>query len=275
MIEKILAALKKSGVEIYQITEKEEESAELFFIRKNLDMQRRKAVRRSEVVVYKEFWEGEKHFLGSSAVTVQESLSEEEMTGMFQDALYAAGFVKNAYYELYAGQREEMVQVSGGLAERILSETAHCVAEALFAEDVREDVFLNSAEIFVRRYTRHIVNSRGVDVSYRKDRIEGEFVVQCIGSQDVETWQDFAYQDLNTDALRKKVRDTLEMTRARAEAVSAPPAGEYRVILSGGYVEDLLGYYMERSDSAMIYPKYSAFEAGCDVQGTEIGRAHV
>ena len=98
MLEKILSALKNSGVELYQITETKQESAELFFIRKSLDMQRRKQVHQASVTVYKEFWEGENHMLGSAVVQVQDSYTPEQMEQMFRDALYAAGFVKNPFY---------------------------------------------------------------------------------------------------------------------------------------------------------------------------------
>ena len=106
MIEKILSALKKSGVELYQITETKQEKAELYFIRKSLDMQRMGDIRQAEVVVYKEFWEGDMHMMGSAAVQVQDSYSEEMMEELFRDALYAAGFVKNKYYELYVGKKD-------------------------------------------------------------------------------------------------------------------------------------------------------------------------
>ena len=130
-------------------------------------------------------------------------------------------------------------------------------------------MFLNSAEIFTLKNTCHIMNSKGVDVSYCTTRVNGEFVVQCTKGQDVETYQHFAYVDCDTEPLRKKVRETLQMTRDRAQAVSAPPAGEYRVILSGPYVREVLSYYVERSESAMVYQKYSTFQIGCNVQGGE------
>ena len=206
MIEKILAALKESGVEQYQITESREESAELFFIRRSLDMRRIKEIRQAEVVVYKEFWEGENHLMGSASVQVQESFSQEEMAGLFRDALYAAGFVKNKFYELYPGQTQEARAVSDGFGGRSLTEIAGEFSGAMFAEDREEEVFLNSAEIFATKVTRRILNSRGVDVGYEKNRVEGEFVVQCTAGQDVETYQDFAYDGMNTDALRQKVR---------------------------------------------------------------------
>ena len=275
MIEKILAALKESGVEQYQITESREESAELFFIRRSLDMRRIKEIRQAEVVVYKEFWEGENHLMGSASVQVQESFSQEEMAGLFRDALYAAGFVKNKFSELYPGQTQEARAVSDGFGGRSLTEIAGEFSGAMFAEDREEEVFLNSAEIFATKVTRRILNSRGVDVGYEKNRVEGEFVVQCTAGQDVETYQDFAYDGMNTDALRQKVRRAMEMTRARAEAQSAPPAGEYRVILSGPYVKTILGYYVERSGSYMIYPEYSSFRQGCDVQGGDVEKERI
>lgn len=277
MIEKILSALKTAGVEMYQITETKTESAELFFIRRSLDMQRKKNICQAEVVVYREFTEGGKRRMGSAAVQVQDSLSREQMEEMFRDALYAAGFVKNEYYELYGGQKENEPgsAKTSDMEGRTLAEIAQCFTEALYAEDTETDVFLNSAEIFASVTACRIINSRGVDVSYRKNRIEGEFVVQCTAGQDVETYQDFAYEDMNTDALRRKVRETMEMTRARAEAVSAPPAGTYRVILRGASVETILSYYVDRSNSSMVYRKYSSFRTGCGVQGTDVEKDRI
>lgn len=275
MIEKILSALKKSGVELYQITETKQEKAELYFIRKSLDMQRMGDIRQAEVVVYKEFGEGDNHMMGSAAVQVQDSYTEEMMEELFRDALYAAGFVKNKYYELYAGKKDaqdktpeaDRCPADKTLADKSPTEIAQSFAEALFAEDQETDVFLNSAEIFALKTTCHIINSKGVDVSYCKSRVQGEFVVQCTEVQDVETYQHFAYVNCDTKPLRNKVRETLRMTRDRAKAVSAPPAGEYRVILSGPYVKEIFDYYVDRSAASMIYRKYSTFQIGCNVQG--------
>ena len=275
MIEKILSALKKSGVELYQITETRQEKAELYFIRKSLDMQRMGDIRQAEVVVYKEFTDGDSQMMGSAAVLVQDSYTEEMMEELFRDALYAAGFVKNKYYELYAGKENvlgETPETSGcpdgkALADKSLTEIAQSFAEALFADDNEPDVFLNSAEIFALKTTCHIINSKGVDVNYCKSRVQGEFVVQCTEGQDVETYQHFAYVNCDTEPLRSKVRETLQMTRDRAKAVSAPPAGEYRVILSGPYVREIFEYYVDRSAASMIYKKYSTFQIGCNVQG--------
>lgn len=270
IIERVKTILNQIGVSIYEIDETKDESVELFFVRKNLDMRRQKMVKTAEVTVYREFMEGEKHCLGSSAVVVQESLTEEELEKRLQSAWYAASFVKNQYYELPKGEKKEMIQVPGNMAEKDLAECAKAYTAAMFEMDTEEDVFINSAEIFLHRIEKRIVNSNGIDVSYRNERAKGEFVVQCIGAQDVETYEDFAYSELNTEALQQKVKATLEQTRARATAMQAPSAGEYRVILSGKYVETLLSYYLNRANVAYIYQKYSNYEVGCQVQGDEV-----
>lgn len=40
--------------------------------------------------------------------------------------------------------------------------------------------------------------------------MNGEFVVQCITPQDVEQYQEFAYDDLDTEALTAQAKEALE-----------------------------------------------------------------
>lgn len=275
MLDRILSALGKCGIEDYHIVVKDEQSAELFFIKKELDMQRLKKVQTADVSVYHVFEEGDNRFRGVASVQVQDSLTQPEMEKLFADAYYAAGFVKNKYYDLYEGTKVGMVQAKDPFGEKTLNEMVQGFAQALFAEDVYKEVFINSAEIFASRLTVHIRNSRGVDVSYNRSRVQGEFVVQCTSGQDVETYQDFSYNGWNLDAIREKARNTIELTRARARATTAPTAGEYRLILSGGYVNEFMSYYVNRASSFAIYQKYSTFSVGCDVQGGEVSKDRV
>ena len=275
MLDRILSALGKCGIEDYHIVVKDEQSAELFFIKKELDMQRLKKVQTADVSVYHVFEEGDNRFRGVASVQVQDSLTQPEMEKLFADAYYAAGFVKNKYYDLYEGTKVGMVQAKDPFGEKTLNEMVQGFAQALFAEDVYKEVFINSAEIFASRLTVHIRSSRGVDVSYNRSRVQGEFVVQCTSGQDVETYQDFSYNGWNLDAIREKARNTIELTRARARATTAPAAGEYRLILSGGYVNEFMSYYVNRASSFAIYQKYSTFSVGCDVQGGEVSKDRV
>ena len=132
----------------------------------------------------------------------------------------------------------------------------------IFDTDINNDVFINSAEIFVKNNKYHTVSSWGTDVSYERQNIEGEFVVQCTSPEDVETYQDFYYTTPDTDALSEKVRRTIDLTRQRAIATRCNINGSIKLIISGQYVADLLDFYTTRASASMIYPKYSDFEEG-------------
>lgn len=270
VLNRILYALKKNNISTYLINEDLQETVELFFIKKRLDMRRQKEVHHYSLIVYNDFEKDGAKMRGSSTVGIYTGMSDEEIEKAVMDAYFAASFVCNPYYELPSGTKKDLIKMKSSLSLGTLAESAAKMTEALFYKDTLGDVFINSAELFVEKTTCHIINSNGIDVSYQKYAVKGEFVVQCLRPQDVETYQNFSYDDLDTEALKEKVKRALEMTKARAQAVNAPAAGEYTVILSGQYVKTLFEYYISRSSSSMIYPKYSNYALGTNVQGENV-----
>jgi len=270
LINKIISALKHNNITTYLINEDIQETVELFFIKKRVDMRRQKDVHHYSITVYHDFEKDGVKMRGSSSVGIFYGMSEDEIGETLMDAYFAASFVCNPYYELPSGTKVDTINIESSLSRATLTDNAGKMTEALFVEDNLDEVFINSSELFLEKKTYHIINSMGIDVSYQKNYVKGEFVVQCITPQDVETYQNFSYDNLDTDALRLKVKQTLDMTKSRAQATIAPTAGEYTVILSGRYVEDLFQYYIARSSSNMVYPKYSNYELGSKVQGDEV-----
>lgn len=270
MLENILSALKENNIAVYLIRETKKETVELFFIKKNLDMRRMKKVHDYEVTVYRDYDVDGTTMRGSSVVGIYHGMTKEDISSTLKNAYYAASFVKNPYYPLPKGQKKDLIQMSSSLSHHTMEENISKMTEALFAEDQDTNVFINSAEIFITKIMNHIINSEGVDVSYSKDTVSGEFVVQCIEPQDVETYQNFSYDNLNTEELKEKVKEVLQITKDRALATSTPAAGDYNVILTGDYIKTLLSYYTGRSASYMIYPKYSNYTVGMNVQGENV-----
>ncbi|BCN31178.1 metallopeptidase TldD-related protein [Anaeromicropila herbilytica] len=270
ILNKIVQILNDLDIKTYQINETREESVELFFIKKALDSRRSKDVTKYMVNVFRDFMDGDTKMRGSSSANIYNTMTEEEMTEAIKDAYFAASFVKNPFYELPSGKKEEKVFHQSSLAKETLESAATRMTKALFKEDNGKESFLNSAELFVVKVDKHIINSEGIDVSYDKYKVTGEFVVQCLAPEDVETYQDFSYDELDMESLEKKVKDTLDMTTARANATSSAKAGDYKVILSGKYVRDFLSYYASKSSANMIYPKYSDYAVGQMVQGDHI-----
>lgn len=270
MREKILQAIKKFGIEKYLVTEKRTEGAELYFIKKELDMRRMKNVASANVTIYRDFEENGKKMRGSANICIFPEMTQEEVEKAVSGAYYAASFVKNDFFELPKGKKEDKVTVKSGLCGKSLTEIADAFVKALYSVDLKEDAFINTSEFFVNRTNTAVYNSEGIDVSYEKTSVNGEFIVQCITPQDVEQYQDFAYDDFDTEALASQAKEALERVRDRAAATEAPEKGNYKLLLSGKELSQLMTLYTERSSSNMIYPKYSNYEKGMNVQGDNI-----
>ena len=266
-MKKILSALQALGVEQYIITEKHTDSLECFYVKKNLDLTRRADTAVTAVQVFRPFEKDGVKMLGDTEVTLRPGMSDGEIKKALEGAWYAAQFVANPWYPLPAGVQEPARPDEGGFAGRPLAEGMKTMTAALFAADTAEDVFLNSAEVFMRRTATRIVTSAGADAAWEKTDVWGEYVCQCPAPVDVETYHQFNYRGPDTASLTAAVAHALEMTKARAQASAAPRTGTYALVLDREQMRELLGYYVGRSGASMIYQKYSPFKLGDNVQG--------
>jgi len=274
MIDRIKAALQKCGIDAWRINEIVEETAELFFVRKQLDTRRIKDVHKYEVTVFDRNVkdpQGGQPRCGFTSVQVIASMDDAQMEKTLRDAFYAAQFAANPPYALTDPVKAPPVEKTGPLAEAPLPESAGKMAKALFAPDIHEDAFVNSAELFVHRYRYCILSSEGTDVSYTSARVKGEFVVQCKQPEDVEIHNRFSYDELDEKALSDKVAEALTFVRDRARAQRILKSGTYDLILSGDAVGEVLSYYQSRSSASMVYAGYSTWKTGEDVQDDAAG----
>ena len=274
MIQKILEILHECCVDVYSICETGRETAELFFIKKNLDMRRKTKTDDIVVTVYRDFVINGENYRGNASFNVSPSTSDKELKAKCKKAYMAAKFVPNKFYDLAPAKKAECFEVESGLNGIGIEQAASKFVNAVYKEDTDENAFINSAEFFAVRDKVRIVNSNGVDVSYIKNNVNGEFVVQCKNPQDVETHQSFSYDDLNTKEISELVRNTLKLTKDRAKAVEAPKAGKYDIVLSGKYVDTVLGYYKDRANGAYVYQQYSDYETGKEI-GADINVENV
>ena len=266
----ILNALRALNIADYQILATEAESVELFFIRKTLDMRRAKHVIGYTVTVYRDFEADGQSFRGGSQAQIFEGMTQAEVEKSLKGAWFAAQFVKNPAFRLYAGKKAEPVEMPSTLADRTLEDNALLMAQALFAADTDQDAFINSAEVFAIKSRVSVLSSAGTDVAYTRWEVKGEFVTQCKASQDVEQFFQFDYADLNTDALTEKARKAIAAVRDRAAAQKSPQAGTYSVVLSGDEAASLMEYYTERCMAPYVYAHYSDWAVGKQVQGEDV-----
>ncbi len=269
MKDRILASLQRLNISEYILNIDSYKSAQMFFIKKSLDTKRAENTITYNVNVFRSFEQDGTAMKGNASVYIYNGMTDAEIDASLSRAYLAASFVSNPTYELMECTDNAFITMESDLFTLPLEQCCEQIAEALFAEDTREDVFINSAEVFVYELTTQIITSTGIDSGYTKRYISGEFVAQCKQPQDVETYKDFRYSAMDCDALRTCVRQTLEYTLERAKAQEAPKAGRYRVIISDSYVCDIFNYYVYRADTGYIYGDYSTFKIGENVQAKD------
>ena len=196
MLERIRNALGRCGISLWRINETEEETAELFFVGRELDTRRVKNVQKYEVTVFRDVEAGR----GFTAVQLIASMEDGEIERELRDAYYAAQFAANPSYELTDPVQAPLRAKAGELAQAPLAQSAGRMVRALFAPDTREDAFVNSAELFAVRKRVHILSSEGTDVAYTDANVNGEFVVQCREPEDVEIHNTYSYNELDEKA---------------------------------------------------------------------------
>lgn len=273
MLNRIQHTLKICGIANWRIREIKEETAELFFVRKQLDTRRIKDTCKYEVTVFCDTEKNGKPMRGATNVLLTASMNDETLTEKIKGAYFAAQFAANPHYDLPDAVTADPICKTGTLAEQPLMDSAYAMAKALYAPDTREDAFVNSAEVFVSRISRRILSSEGTDVFYTDANVNGEFVAQCKSPEDVEMHHTFSYDELNTEALSQKVAESLTFVCDRANAKRVLRSGNYDLVLSGNAVPTVLSYYVSRSSASMLYAKYSGWNVGDDVQKADGGEA--
>ncbi|WP_195263058.1 MULTISPECIES: metallopeptidase TldD-related protein [unclassified Clostridium] len=270
MINLIKELLKKHNIEEYIVSETEFEDVELYFIKDSLDMKRSKHLLNYSVKIFNNFDENGEKFKGETTLTIYPSMTKEEIDKAIEEGYYIASLVKNKYYDLPKGNKNEKILIESKLSESTLEENAIKLEKALFKNNNIDKGFINSAEIFVEKVRKKIVGSNGTDIEYTKYSTNGEYVTQWIDKEDVELYNSFSYNDLEEDELSLKVKESIINTGYREKSLNPPKTDFYNVILSGEEVKTLLSYYLENSEASMIYQGYSNFKINSSVQGKDV-----
>jgi len=255
----------------WKINVKETESIELFFIKKSLDMNRRKNVTHYMVTVFKDFEKDGILWRGSSSANIAPSMNQDEVSEIIQDLALAASFVKNKHYDLNKPETDLPDKADSAFEKGDLSEWIPKLIESLFKGDIYSEGCLNSSEIFVNRSKNHIINSEGIDVVF--DDYSGliEIVAEWDGvKESVELFRIFKFSDMCPEKIEDEVRQLLNECKEKAIAIPAPAMKNINVLLSGEAVGQLLDFYVGQSNAQMVYEGISTIKIGENIQGDSV-----
>ncbi|MFL0252864.1 metallopeptidase TldD-related protein [Clostridium neuense] len=270
MINKIKSILEDEDVNEYKIIETRTSSEELFLIKKDVDMTRSKDVQHFEVTVYKDFEEDGLKYRGSSSFNIEPTMIEDEIKKLIEDNIFAAGFVKNEYYNIPKINSDELENTDSKFSQNELSDWMPKLIEALYKNDNEEKGGINSAEIFLNKNYKRIITSYGVDSSYEKYDGMIEFITTWKEAEEVELYKMLTFSDYDPEYISNSVKEMIFLAKERANAKETVKSGKYKVILRGAPVKEVLSYYVDNSRAANVYNKVSTFELGQLIQGEEV-----
>lgn len=269
LIKEVLNELK--NIDGWKIEESKVISREMFFVRKEMDMNRGKDVHNFKVIVYRDFEEDGVKYRGSSTTKVHPTMNKEEVKEVINTAAYAASFIKNKYYPLVKIGESSNNDVKSNFEEAPINNWLPKLSNALYSQDIYEDGGINSSEFFLNHIYIRIVNSEGVDVSFKKYKGNIEFITNWTGKkEEIELYRNINFANFNEELIKEKVKEMLEMSKGRAEANPMPSLGHHMVILNGEAVRDIFNYYYSKANAQMVHEKISTAKINESIQGESI-----
>ncbi len=268
-LKEILGGVEE--ISAWRIIDRQIQGQELFFIRRDVDMQRSKDVRHTAVAVYRDFQEGKNRYRGSVLVQVHPTYTSEEIRALIHQSLDSAQYVRNEHYPLVAPGSEALEFPESGFAARSLEQWLVPLAETIYDQEDGEEARINSTELFLDRVETRIINSLGLDVGYNSYEGYLELIVESSGSAGkVELYREMSFSDFDPEALAAEVRQQLRYCRDRAVARPAPHLKRCPVLISGDPVSDFFQYYLTQSAAESVYSGISKAKVGESIQGEEI-----
>jgi len=290
MLDLLLSTLKTfDGVE-YLIKEEKIRRIENYSIKKQSEMAREVEARQLNLTLYVTFTEtdeaGEENkFRGSYKTEIHPGTSSGQLHTIIAQGVYAAGFVKNAWYPLVSPADSQASGRGSGSAPG--AESAGCKAtlkddlavlaqlqDAFYVNDCFSSGNLSYSEFYLTRSDVRIINSSGVDVSYSICKVFIETAVHWRNdkNEEIEISESYTFSlpaEIKTacDMLKARIADLFTVAEKKSTAQPTPQVGDINILLTGECLVELLNYYPTCSNAQLVYQQLSTFQEGAQVQG--------
>ncbi|MDF2673162.1 MAG: peptidase [Clostridiales bacterium] len=269
LIKKVLENC--NDIDGWKIIEKVIKSNELFFIKKDLDMNRVKDVHHFTITVYKDFEENGVKYKGSSSTNIHPTMRESEIMLSVESAAFGAKFIKNQYYPLVKPTNMVQPKLKSNLSEKAMVEWLPETTDAIFSGDEYKKGWINSAELFINHVDTRIVNSEGVDISYNNYKGELEFITNWKEeSEEIELYKDIKFANFDSEWFTQNVEEMLSISMGRAKAKPMPNLGKHTVLLTGEGARSLLDFYNTQASVKLVFEGISTAKLGESIQGENI-----
>lgn len=273
MIKKIIKALNKKEVSAYRIIETVSKTVEEFFVLQNLETTRQTETLEDHVTVYKEFEEDGKKYLGASNFIISHNVSQKELEGLIEEALFASSFVKNEYYELVKGTTKKNYKAKNQPENPF--ELLQNIAK-IFIDSSNDKCKFNSLELFYNEVETHIVNSNGVDYKKNTFTVQVEAIPSYKDANTkTELYRMFKYDNIDFDKIKEDSKNAIHDVLLRSQAVKNEGSKKVNVILKDEHVKDLFRELISTYNYPSVYHKSNFKSIGEEVQDNPVCKMNI
>lgn len=251
----------------YKINIHKKESYELFFVKGKLETVRCTDTCDKEATVYV----NHDGFKGESQFFVYPSTTEEQISGMIDEAVAKALLINNKNFELPADEHGQY-EVESNFREYDPAELAAVIAMAVFDANTVEHASLNAVEIFINKHTETVQNSRGID----KTQVRYDAMVEAIPTyngekQSVELYEQYNFSSVSVEEIQKEIAGKMAEVKARYEAAAPELPINCDVILNVLELSELFMNIAYDLNYASVYSHSNLFNKGDKIQKSPVG----
>jgi predicted Zn-dependent protease len=128
--------------------------------------------------------------------------------------------------------------------------------------------WLNSAELFISRIQKRVINSEGIDWSADQANSALELIATWPGTQEeVELYRELRFATFTPQLVAEKARELLLLCKEKAAAIPTPALHKHTVLLTGEPVREFLNYYYIQTAARSVYEGISTLKPGGSAQG--------
>jgi PmbA protein len=267
----LLSAVNEyDGLE-YRIKEEKITRAESYFIKQESDMNRAADVTHTYLTVYKVFEENGKRFRGSAQTEIHPGMSAGEIKAAIDEALYAAGFVRNEYYPLAEKGGGTAAMPKSDIEAAGLYGALDKLRAALYSQDKHEKGYLSYSEFFVAKKDVRVLNSNGVDLSYTVYTADIETAVNWTDGKEIEIMTQYVTASCDPAPLENRIARLFDEAAQKPKARMTPAVKDTNILLTGECLKEFFSYYYANASAVNVYNNMSAFKVGDALQGDVLG----
>lgn len=263
-LNNIIKAIKEKDIKKWLIKEENYISYEQFYVLQKLETVRKVETKEFVITIYKEFEENNQRFLGNYSFIVNHNISKNELHKQLDEAIIAAKYIKNEYYELVKSDKKKSYKEKNKqLAPFSLLQT---IANT-FISSSNDKCMFNSLELFYNEKIIHLVNSEGVD--YKKEI--SDITIEAIPSYKdevikTELYRMYKYDNYDELKIKQDSKNAIEEVLMRAQAKQNIYQGKINVIIKDENACEMFRELISTLNYNSVYTKSNFKEIGEDLQ---------